>query len=111
MRMLASGIRLEDGMTAPATAAFVNDRRSGHSADVRLTLHEGRNRQIRRMFDALNLKVVSLKRERYGILDLTGLHPGESRRVKPHEVKALYQLVNGESRRAKPLRDSRNKTR
>ncbi|MCO7126750.1 rRNA pseudouridine synthase [Sporolactobacillus shoreicorticis] len=93
LRQLASGIRLEDGMTAKARVQLlVSDKENG-TASVQLTIHEGRNRQIRRMFSALHLHVRKLKRDRYGFLGLTGLHPGESRALKPHEVKTLMHIT------------------
>lgn len=89
LNMLRRGIMLEDGMTAPARVQLI-----AGSGSVRLTIHEGRNRQVRRMFSALHLHVQKLKRERYGFLSLNGLHPGDSRPLKPHEVKTLYHLAD-----------------
>lgn len=89
LRQLATGVRLEDGMTAKARVQLlISDKEKG-TASVQLTIHEGRNRQVRRMFSALHLHVRKLKRERYGFLGLNGLHPGDSRELKPHEVKTL----------------------
>lgn len=90
---LASGIMLDDGMTAEAKVRLLSIERTSQSASVQLTIHEGRNRQVRRMFSALKLHVRKLRRERYGFLSLNGLHPGDSRPLKPHEVKTLYHLV------------------
>ncbi|MFT8316887.1 MAG: pseudouridine synthase [Sporolactobacillus sp.] len=96
LRQLATGIKLDDGMTAQAKVRMIASDKEKGSASVQLTIHEGRNRQIRRMFSALHLHVRKLKRERYGFLSLNGLHPGDSRRLKPHEVKTLYHLVGNE---------------
>jgi 23S rRNA pseudouridine2605 synthase len=93
LHQLASGIRLDDGMTAKAKIRLVSSERRRQTAIVELTIHEGRNRQVRRMFAALGLHVRKLRRDRYGFLSLAGLHPGDSRRLKPHEVKTLYHLV------------------
>ncbi|WP_010631631.1 pseudouridine synthase [Sporolactobacillus vineae] len=93
LRRLASGIRLDDGMTAGAKVRLVSSDRSRQTANVQLTIHEGRNRQVRRMFAALDLHVRKLRRDRYGFLSLAGLHPGDSRPLKPHEVKTFYHLV------------------
>ncbi|GGL46832.1 pseudouridine synthase [Sporolactobacillus putidus] len=94
LRLLVSGVLLEDGMTAKAKVQMVTSDREKGSASVRLTIHEGRNRQVRRMFSALDITVKKLKRERYGFLSLDGLHPGDGRPLKPHEIKTLYHLVN-----------------
>lgn len=93
LEKLGSGVQLDDGPTAKAKVQLLScDRKKGHAA-VELTIHEGRNRQVRRMFKALGFNVTKLKRVGYGFLSLDGLHPGESRMLKPHEVKALYQLA------------------
>ncbi|MEG0260379.1 MAG: pseudouridine synthase, partial [Lysinibacillus sp.] len=58
-----------------------------------ITIHEGRNRQVRRMFEAIGTPVVKLKRERFAFLDLFGLTPGEYRVLTKHEVKQLRVLA------------------
>lgn len=91
-KKLAKGVQLEDGKTAPAQVKVESvDRKKGTSV-VALTIHEGRNRQVRRMFEALGYEVQKLKRERYGFLDLKGMNPGDTRELKPYEVKQLKQL-------------------
>ncbi len=84
------GIRLEEFTTSPAEVRIVSLDRQKKQAVLQLIIHEGHNRQIRRMCEALGFEVLKLKRERYGFLDLTGLNPGDSRELKPHEVKKLY---------------------
>lgn len=68
------------------------DRQTNHSI-IEITLHEGKNRHVRRMMEALNHPVVRLKRETYGILTLAGLQPGDYRRLTPHEVKLMRELA------------------
>ena len=63
------------------------------SSIIEITIHEGKNRQVRRMFEAIGHQVIKLKRERYGFLDLKGLQPGDSRELTVHEVKQLYALA------------------
>jgi 23S rRNA pseudouridine2605 synthase len=87
LRRLAAGVELEDGLTAPARA-----RRLGPST-IELTLHEGRNRQVRRMCDAVGHPVRALHRPRYAGLTLEGLGPGEWREVSPSEVERLRRTV------------------
>jgi 23S rRNA pseudouridine2605 synthase len=60
---------------------------------VQIVLHEGKNRQVRRMFEALGYPLDKLKRERYGTLDLQGMNAGDSRPLKPFEVKQLRALA------------------
>ena len=87
LRALAAGIELEDGCTAPARV-----RRLGRSR-VELVLHEGRNRQVRRMCEAVGHPVTRLHRSGYAGLDLEGLEPGAWRPLTGAEVAALRRLV------------------
>lgn len=72
------------------------DRKKGSSGKsmVELTLHQGKNRQVRRMFEAIGYKVEKLKREQFGNLRLGNLQSGEYRKLTPHEVKQLIALSN-----------------
>jgi 23S rRNA pseudouridine2605 synthase len=83
LRALSEGVELEDGMTAPATVRCLAPDR------VELTLHEGRNRQVRRMLDAVGHPVRRLHRSRYADLTLEGLEPGQWRELEPSEVERL----------------------
>jgi 23S rRNA pseudouridine2605 synthase len=89
INQLANGVRLEDGMTAPTVVRLVRTTRT-HSW-VELTLHEGRNRQVRRMFEALGYPVSRLKRIAYAFLKEGDLQPGQYRRLSPQEVERLKQ--------------------
>lgn len=100
LKQLQKGIRLDDGLTAPAKAKFLSANKRKNTAIIELTIHEGRNRQVRRMFEKIGYPVMKLKRERYAFLDLTGLNAGEWRSLTPHEVKQLIVLAkNGGNRR------------
>ena len=83
LRKLAEGVTLDDGRTAPAVAR----RLSG--ARIELTIHEGRNRQVRRMIEAAGHRVRRLHRSQYGPLRLGKLQPGQWRELKPSEVELL----------------------
>lgn len=83
LNKLSIGIKLEDGVTAPATVKRLADNK------IELTIHEGRNRQVRRMLAAVGLPVVKLHRSKYGPLDLLGLKPGEWRDLTEAELKLL----------------------
>lgn len=88
---LRDGVELDDGVTAPATARVVQHR--GTSAAVEVAIHEGRNRQVRRMFDAIGHPVIRLVRTRIGPVADRGLAPGEWRALQPSEVRALYEAT------------------
>jgi 23S rRNA pseudouridine2605 synthase len=83
LNMLSIGVDLTDGKTAPARARKLADDK------IELTIHEGRNRQVRRMLDAVGLPVVTLHRSRYGPLGLDGLKPGDWRELTAAELKLL----------------------
>lgn len=92
MRSLEKGVRLEDGKTAPAQTKVLSIDKKKQTAIIELTIHEGRNRQVRRMLEAIGHPVIKLKRERYGFLTLQGLNAGEARELTAHEVKQLRTL-------------------
>lgn len=93
MKSLQRGIVLEDGKTAPAKAKLLSMDKKKQTAIIELGIHEGRNRQVRRMFEAIGHPVLKLKRERYGSLTLQGLSAGEARELTAHEVKQLRTLA------------------
>ncbi|WP_078553200.1 pseudouridine synthase [Bacillus alkalicellulosilyticus] len=91
--LLRRGIMLEDGKTAPAKVKFVSGDKKKNTAIMQISIHEGRNRQVRRMFEAIGHPVLKLKRERFAFLDVTGMSPGETRPLKPIEVKQLKEIA------------------
>ncbi len=93
-KMMAEGIMLEDGKTAPATVKVVRDKKDRNMI-VDVTIHEGRNRQVRRMFEHFDLEVLKLTRIGYDFLNLEGLSEGDHRFLRPHEVKKLIANAKG----------------
>jgi 23S rRNA pseudouridine2605 synthase len=86
LRRLRKGVRLEDGMTAPARIRRVS------RGVLELTIHEGRNRQVRRMCEAVGHPVAELRRVAFGPLKLGDLAPGSYRRLSDAEVQRLRSL-------------------
>lgn len=84
---LRAGILLEGRKTAPAKVSVL--RRDTFSTDILITIREGRNRQIRRMVEAVGHQVLRLKRVQYGGLALGDLQRGQWRRLSPEEVALL----------------------
>ena len=105
---MSSGVVLDDGVkTRPCVIHVVVDE-PGRSV-LEITLHEGRNRQIRRMCSAVGLQVVRLRRSAEGPVKLGMLQPGEYRELKKSEINALRNAAmksagKGESRAASPAR-------
>ena len=87
LRRLRDGIELEDGLTAPAQAVLIGD------GLVRITIHEGRNRQVRRMLAAVGHPVVRLARTRIDRLADRNLKPGAWRELTTKEVRGLSLAV------------------
>lgn len=83
LRSLRQGVELDDGRTAPAAVRLLAPD------ELEITIHEGRNRQVRRMCGAVGHPVVALTRVAFGSLRLGGLAPGEHRRLGPEEIAGL----------------------
>ncbi len=90
LRALRTGVTLEDGRTAPARVRRVGGRGSNV---IELTIHEGRNRQVRRMCQTVGHPVLELERTRFGPLALDGLAVGAHRRLADAEVERLRALA------------------
>jgi 23S rRNA pseudouridine2605 synthase len=88
---LRKGIRLDDGMTAPARVRIVEKLKK--NAWVEIELHEGRRREVRRMFEALGYFVEKLIRIRFGPISLGALAPGTLRPLSQIEVQSLKRAV------------------
>ncbi|MGH9104329.1 MAG: pseudouridine synthase [Acidimicrobiales bacterium] len=86
---LRRGVQLEDGVTAPARV-----RQLGPSA-MRIVIHEGRNRQVRRMCQAVGNPVRALVRARIGPVSDRSLEPGQARALTPSEVRSLWEAADG----------------
>lgn len=90
IRALEEGIRLQDGMTAPAKVKIEGEENG--NAILRLTIREGRKRQVRRMLGTTGYPVITLHRLAVGPLRLGNIKPGELRRPTETELNELFQL-------------------
>ena len=95
LRRLASGVPVEGRRTGPASVRLLVGRAAsrGDEARVRIVLREGRNRQVRRMFDAIGHPVRRLRRTQIGPLRLRGLKPGQARDLSAAELAALRRAA------------------
>ncbi len=87
LERLRAGVQLDDGPTAPARVRRLET--SGENTRLELAIGEGRNRQIRRMLEAVGSRVIALHRVAIGALELGALAPGAQRKLKPFEIRAL----------------------
>ncbi len=93
IKRLREGVVIDGRKTSRARVNLKKYDKATDKSLVELTIHEGRNHQVRKMFEAINHDVVKLKREKYANLDLTGVKPGEYRRLTNKEIAILYSLV------------------
>ncbi len=95
LRRLAAGVEIDGRPTGPAEVRMLRGGAPGRTdeARVRIVIREGRNRQVRRMFDAIGHPVRRLRRTRLGPISLRGLRPGAARDLTPAEVGALRGAV------------------
>ena len=91
---LSKGVLLDDGMTAPAQVEWVDFDDANNASIIDVTIHEGRNRQVRRMFDAVGHPVLALTRMQIGPIKLKGIAPGKWRRLRLAEVQALLDSAD-----------------
>jgi 23S rRNA pseudouridine2605 synthase len=89
LQALRAGVELEDGRSAPARVHLLGQD------TIELTIHEGRKRQVKRMFEQVGHPVRRLERIRFGPLELGSLKPGEYRRLSDAEIGALSQAGAG----------------
>ena len=87
LTVLRNGVELEDGKASPAKAENIKSAKYGF--EVKITIHEGRNRQVRRMLDAVGAEVFGLKRISVGALTLGNLPEGKWRQLSAAEVNKL----------------------
>lgn len=90
---LARGVDIETGRTAPAKVKIQKYDKSNHCSYVEIIIHEGKNHEVKNMFEAVGYTVLKLKRESIAFLTLDGLKSGEYRYLTIKEVKQLYGLT------------------
>lgn len=93
IKKLREGVIIDGRKTARAKVKLKSTDKKNNKSLVEITIHEGRNHQVRKMFEALGYQVLKLKREKYANLDLRGLKPGEYRKLSNKEIAILYSLV------------------
>jgi len=95
---LKRGVYIDGVKTSKSQARIKNYDKKSNTSIVELIIHEGKNHQVKKMFESIGYEVLKLKRERISFLDLTGLNSGEYRLLNPKEIKKLYNDVNNETK-------------
>ncbi|HVT14443.1 MAG TPA: pseudouridine synthase [Fimbriimonadaceae bacterium] len=93
LEKLSKGVWIEGGKTSPAKIEVIHAEEKKQTTGLRITIHEGRKRQVRLMCEAVGHPVISLKRIRYGPLRIKGMRAGEARMLGKQEVDELRKLV------------------
>ena len=93
IKQLRDGIVVDGKKTAKAKANLKKYDKKTDKSVVEIVIHEGRNHQVKKMFEALGHDVLKLKREKYANLDLTNLKPGEYRKLTNKEIAILYSII------------------
>lgn len=93
LTILANGVIIDGIKTSKGKARILKYDKKSDTSIVELTIHEGKNHQVKNMFKAIGYDVLKLKRERIAFLDVKGLNSGEYIELNPKEVKKLYNEV------------------
>jgi 23S rRNA pseudouridine2605 synthase len=91
---IKDGIKIDDTVVYPSRVKLKKKDLSTNTSFVEIIVHEGKNHEIKKIFESLGYHVEKLKRETFGILDIRDLKSGEYRRITPKEIKQLYYLAN-----------------
>lgn len=89
---LKDGVELDGVVVKPSRVKLKKVNQETNTSTVEIIIHEGKNHQVKRMFESVGLLVDKLKRERIGIFNLIGLQSGEYRKLTPKEVAIIYSL-------------------
>ena len=92
IKKLENGVMIDDYKTSKSRVKVKKIDKKNNTSLVYITIHEGKNHQVKKMFEAVGHDVIKLKRETLAFLDLSGLKSGEYRYLSLKEVKKLYSL-------------------
>lgn len=94
LMVLKNGVVIDGEKTSKAKLKVRKIDKEKKTSIVEIIIHEGKNHQVKKMFEAVGFEVIKLKRERYAFLTVKGLDSGEYRRLNPKEISQLYVLSN-----------------
>lgn len=93
IKRLKDGVIIDGVKTAKCHVKLKSVDAKKEKSIVELTIHEGKNHQVKKMFESLGYRVSKLRREKYANMDLTGLKTGEYRKLSNKEIAILYSLI------------------
>jgi len=95
IQKLQDGVRIDNYVSAPAKVKLLSTNENKYTSFLEVTIHEGKNREIRRMFKTFGYNVTKLHRIKEANIELGNLKSGEYRRLKPFELVQLRKYLNG----------------
>ena len=98
VKKLSDGVIVDGKKTSKAKVRIKKLDKKNDVSYIELTIHEGRNHQVKKMFEAIGYNVIKLKREKYAFLDVNSLKSGEYRKLNTKEVKSLYALCKSKTK-------------
>ena len=98
VKKLGDGVIVDGKKTSKAKVRIKKLDKKNDASYIELTIHEGRNHQVKKMFEAIGYNVIKLKREKYAFLDVNSLKSGEYRKLNTKEVKSLYALCKSKTK-------------
>lgn len=99
IKKIKNGIVIDKVKCIPDRVKLKSCDKKSNTCIVEITIHDGRNHEVKRIFESVGHKVIKLKRESIGFLNLSGLTSGKSRKLTIKEVKQLYAYVNDQKRK------------
>lgn len=94
IKKIKSGVMIDRVKVIPDRVKLKSVDKKSNTCIVEITIHDGKNHEVKKIFESVGLNVIKLKRESIGFIDLTGLKSGEYRRLTIKEVKQLYAYSN-----------------
>ena len=94
IKKLENGVRIDDYVSAPAKIRLIRSNPGKKTSLLEVKIHEGKNREVRKMFEAIGCKVIRLHRTSEAGIELGNLKSGEYRRLKPYELKKLRAFLD-----------------
>ena len=92
IKQLENGVKLDDTVVKASRVKLKRVDQKTNTCMVQITIHEGKNHQVKRMFESVGYEVLKLKREKVAFFDLKNLQSGEFRKLTPKEVQKVYGL-------------------
>lgn len=94
IKKIKSGVIIDGFKCIPDRVKLKSGDKKTNTCIVEITIHDGKNHEIKKIFESVGYEVLKLKRETFGFIDLSGLTSGKSRRLNSKEVQQLYALAN-----------------